>query len=533
MSMQAQFPRLRTEAFTSALLLAGVMLACLAEAFTGTALSFGKLDMMGDIYTTPDEFAFLDVGYTAAKLCGFMIVPALFARFRPLTVIQTAIISIAVFSLLMASTVSLYPLVCFRMAQGLAGGIILVGGQSLLFSFFSEKAQPITQLIFAIGAVVFPATFVSLFEGWMVDALSWEAIFFTAAGLGALGLFFLAGVSLKVMRHSGPKRADGLGFFLFAVAAFCLTYVAQEGCRWNWFEATHILVITLVGFAALLTCVIRWVLYSKQKGIVNLAVFANRDFCFGFLASVAAGVALFGSNWLIPGFTMNVLGYTATDAGALIGFGGLVFVLSLTVTALLLILTPVKPLATVPLGLFLIMVGLWLFSGATSDSGNADLLLPLLIRGTGLGFLFLSLTIYALGGLRGDHIAQGVALFTTHRQFGGLFGVAFLQRYLDHQNALNNSVLSSHLETGGVLLAERLSSIQAALQSRGMEAGEAARASVVYLKKSLGTQGGTISHNEAFLMIVVVLCCVAPLLISFKIWLAKRGSAHAALNGIE
>ena len=68
------------------LLLAGVLMAALAEALAGTALSFGRIGMWGDLHTTSDEFDLLDVGYTAAKLCGYMMVPALYARFRPLFV---------------------------------------------------------------------------------------------------------------------------------------------------------------------------------------------------------------------------------------------------------------------------------------------------------------------------------------------------------------------------------------------------------------------------------------------------------------
>ncbi len=135
------------------LLLSGVVLAGLSEAFTGTALSFGKLDMWGDLYTTSDEFALLEIGYTAAKLCGFMLVPALFARFKPLHVLQTAVVALAGFSVFMAATTSLSPLVLLRVLQGMAGGVVLVGGQTMLFNVFSKGSQPVTQLCFAFGNI--------------------------------------------------------------------------------------------------------------------------------------------------------------------------------------------------------------------------------------------------------------------------------------------------------------------------------------------------------------------------------------------
>jgi DHA2 family multidrug resistance protein len=365
----------------------------------------------------------------------------------------------------------------------------------------------------------------------MVDVLTWEAIFLAAAAFGMAATITLSGIPVTVMACSGPKRRDVGGFLLFAGAAVCLTYVAQEGSRWNWFEARHIVIMTVCGLAALLTCALRWAVFARKRALVSLSVFGNHDFCFGFMVSFVAGVALFGSTWLIPGFSLNILGFTATEAGALVAPGGVALLIALILTTLLVSLSRINPLATVPLGIILIMAGMWLLSGSTSESGSADLLIPLLIRGAGLGFLFLSLTIYALGGLAGSRIAQGVALFTTHRQFGGLFGVAFLQRYLDHQNALNASILSSHLETGGVLLSERLQIVQAALQNRGMETGEAATASTIFLKKILSTQSNTLSYNEAFFAVIIVFFIAAPLLILFKIRLSKHHSGTDAAHG--
>ena len=239
-------------------------------------------------------------------------------------------------------------------------------------------------------------------------------------------------------------------------------------------------------------------------------------------------MALFGSTTMIPGFTLNALHFTATAAGYLNAAGGIAFCMALVLTVLLLSFTSVNPLATVPLGILLFMVGMWQLSGSTSEAGSVELFVPILIRGAGLGFLFLSLTIFTLGNLTGGNIAQGVALFTTNRQLGGLFGVAVLQRYMEHQNALNISILSSHMENGSALVAERLHAMQAALQERGMEEGDAARAAMALLQKNLHEQGSTLSFNEVFFAIILIFVIAIPFLILFKIWLSKYFARKAA-----
>ncbi len=64
------------------LLLIGVVVATLAEAIASTVLSLGRSDIIGDINATPDEFAWLDVGYIALKLIGFMAVPSVYPSGR-------------------------------------------------------------------------------------------------------------------------------------------------------------------------------------------------------------------------------------------------------------------------------------------------------------------------------------------------------------------------------------------------------------------------------------------------------------------
>ncbi len=48
----------------AALLLTGMLLAALTEAIASTVPSLGRGDIIGDTYATPDEFAWVDVGYT-------------------------------------------------------------------------------------------------------------------------------------------------------------------------------------------------------------------------------------------------------------------------------------------------------------------------------------------------------------------------------------------------------------------------------------------------------------------------------------
>src|SRR3546814_5550228 len=68
---------------TGRILVAGIVLACLPDAIASTTPALGRADIIRDTYTTPAEFAWLDVGYTAFKLTGFVFAPSLLTRAHP------------------------------------------------------------------------------------------------------------------------------------------------------------------------------------------------------------------------------------------------------------------------------------------------------------------------------------------------------------------------------------------------------------------------------------------------------------------
>jgi hypothetical protein len=59
----------------------------------------------------------------------------------------------------------------------------------------------------------------------------------------------------------------------------------------------------------------------------------------------------------------------------------------------------------------MIMVAMWMLSGSTSESGAHDMMAAILLRGLGLGFLFLSIPLIAFSDLNDRNRASGIGLF--------------------------------------------------------------------------------------------------------------------------
>jgi len=510
---------------TGVLLIAGIVLATLTEAIASTVLALGRADIIGDTYATPDEFAWLDVGYIALKLIGFMIAPWLMQRFSARNVIIGATLVMGLACCVAAVTAWLELLIALRILQGFAGGTLLVAGQAIIFRGYPRALQPILQALFAMAAVVASATLAPALQGWLIDSQSWTWIFFSVVplALAAIGLLLIA--DHPIPARGRQRSFDWLGCSLIAAALFCFTYVLSQGSRWDWFEEPRILLLTVIGTAALLAFLGQQVLANGQ-GLLDFSLFKSSDFTFAFIVSFVAGAALFGSAYLIPAFALSVLAFTPTDAGLLLLPSGGFFVGSLLIAAWLFKVRRVPPVATVPLGILLIMAAMWMLSGSTSESGTNDMMAAILLRGLGLGFLFLSITLIAFTHLNSRNLASGIGLFNTGRQLGGLMGVAGLQTLIDHQVVSNSVVLGANVTPGGHALIERLTTVTAMLAGKGMDQVAAGRAATSLLGKAVSGQATVIAFDTAFFAVALLFVFAAPILVGIKIGLSRYAKVH-------
>lgn len=513
-------PATHARATSAWLLVAGIILASLTEALASTVLSLGRADIIGDIHATPDEFAWLEVSYTALKLIGFAVAPWLLTRLAPRSVLLAATLVMGTSCAAAAITPPLGPFIVLRGLQGFAGAVLLVTGQAMLFWNYRRSLQPILQAGFAVGSVVAPATIAPALQGWLLDSHSWTWIFFAVLPLSLLASGVLLMAHHPQMRAPAPRALDWLGLALLGPVLLGITYVLSQGSRWDWFEEKRITLSALAVLAASLLFILRQRFASSP--LVDLKAFRTPDFTFAFIVSFVAGAALFGSAFLIPGFAVAVLGFTPTEAGMLLLPSSALFAGSLLLAAFLFQRRGVPPVATVPLGILLIMLAMWLLSLSSGESGAEEMMPAILLRGFGLGFLFLSITLIAFNQLDDADIPSGIGIFNIGRQLGGLIGVAGLQTLIDHHSVTNRVVLGAWLNSGSVAAGERLATLSSLLVERGLDARVAGAAAQSMIARTLGREGVVIAFDTAFVTLTLLFVVAAPILVGIKILLSRR-----------
>jgi DHA2 family multidrug resistance protein len=150
----------------------------------------------------------------------------------------------------------------------------------------------------------------------------------------------------------------------------------------------------------------------------------------------------------------------------------------------------------------------------------------LIVRGLGLGFLFIPITISAFSTLKGPEIAQASALMNLMRQLGGSFGIAALATYLTNQTSVHWHQLASHLYVGNPLLDQRIQGIAGALVTKGYSLPQAKLAALRVISGTVQVQSATMAFNDAFQLIGIFALAVSPVVFLLRPGKTVAGAAE-------
>ena len=224
------------------------------------------------------------------------------------------LIGVAVFAL--ASTwcglaANIHQLIVARAAQGLGAALLVPGSLAIISSSFSqsERGRAIgtwsgfSAITTAIGPVI---------GGWLIEHLSWRAIFFINVPIALLIIL----ISLRHVPESSDKESktlDWLGAILVTFALGTLIYGLIESSRLGFNDRSVVaaLVIAAVLMAAFL------VLEGRLPNpMLPLVLFRSRTFTGANLLTFLLYAALGGSLFFLPLNLIQVQHYSATAAGA-------------------------------------------------------------------------------------------------------------------------------------------------------------------------------------------------------------------------
>lgn len=510
------------------LIMLGLITAAIMEVLDTTIINVALPQMAGNLGATQQEISWVSTGYILSNV----VVLPMTAFFTERIGRQRYLVgSIAVFiiaSFFCGTSHSLTELVIWRIIQGAGGAALLSTAQATLRQIFPREQQGMVQAVFLLGIIVAPTLGPTL-GGWITDNYSWSWCFYINIPIG-IAAAFLVSTFLKdppdQQRQKG--EVDWLGISLLTVGIGSLQYVLEEGNQDDWFSDKWILRFAILSGLCLMVMV-WWELSSRnRRPVVNFRVLKNRELAASIFLFVALGFGLYGGIFIFPLFTQNLLHFTPTETGLALMPGGLATAFTALVCGLALngARPLVDPRILIGVGVALFVVSMWKLGHLTTDAGEADVRLALIVRGAGLGFLFTPINNVAYASLKPSEAQQASGLINLSRQLGGSFGIAILATYLTVHTQYHRVDLLSNVYAGNPLVDQRVRMLAANLISHGYSSEAAQRGALALLDQETMRQATMLSYNDSWMMILLTFVLVSPAV--FLLRRPRGGSAPPA-----
>ena len=503
------------------------ILCALLEIIDTTIVNVALNDMKGSLGATLTDIAWVITSYAIANVIIIPMTSWLSKQFGRRNYFAASIMIFTIASFLCGNATNIWELVAFRFIQGMGGGALLVTAQTIITESYPIAKRGMAQAIYGMGVIVGPTLGPPL-GGYIVDHFSWPYIFYINIPIGIIATI------LTIMFVRSPKfgaklkayQVDWAGIGLLAAFVGSLQFVLEHGQQDDWFESTHIVLLSIVSVFGLIGFIWRELVYEHP--IVNLSVLKDSNLRVGTIMTFIMGFGLYGSTFIIPIYTQSILGWTATDAGLLLIPSSITTGLMMPIIGKLLERgVSQKYLVAAGFTIFF-LYSFWMYNIMTPDTASELMFWPLVTRGMGLGLLFVPITTLSLSTLQGKHIGEGAAFTGMMRQLGGSFGIAIITTFISRVNQQHRVDLIPNLSRVNFNVQQRIHGLQQMFISKGFSANEALDRAYQIMEGTVMRQSTVLSYMDVFLYLGILFLICAPFVL-----LIRRGAGKVDVSAMH
>ncbi len=487
----------------------------LLEIVDSTIVNVALNDMKGNLGATLSEVSWVITAYAIGNVIIVPMTSWLSAQFGRRNYFAASIIIFTVFSFMCGNAHGIWALVLYRFIQGLGGGALLVTSQTIITESYPPEKRSMAQAIYGLGVIIGPTLGPPL-GGYIVDHYTWPYIFYINIPIGVIAaLLTLQFVrSPKYAAKKAISEIDFLGIGLLAISVGSLQYVLERGQEDDWFSSPTITALTVTSVLGFFFFI--WREWTTKNPIVELRVLGNGNLRIGTILSFILGFGLYGSTFIIPLYVQSTLHWTPQQAGALMIPAALTTAFMMPIIGNIL-QRGAKQTLLVAIGMVVFFLySFWGYKAITPDTPKDAFFWMLILRGLGMGLLFIPITSLSLSTLKGQQIGQGAAFTGMMRQLGGSFGIALITTYMAQQNVVHKSILAAKLSVNDPAVQQRIETIKRGFVAKGMAPDVALRSAYKALDYSLNNQAGVLSYMDVFMFIGITFLLCIPFVLAVK-----------------
>jgi DHA2 family multidrug resistance protein len=495
-----------------------VAMAAFMEVMDISVANVALPHIAGALGASQDESTWVLTSYLATNAISMPISGWLSNRFGRKRFFLACIAGFTVSSLLCGLAPNLVSLMVLRALQGAAGGGLQPMGQAILADSFPPEKRGMATALYGIAAVVAPIVGPVL-GGWITDSYDWRWIFLINVPIGIVLLSLIS----SLLPESGADRAhaegggrvDGWGFAFIALTLGCLQIVLDRGQEDDWFASGSITMLTIIAALSLVLLVRREL--RHENPMIDLRMFASREFTVAFAMMAMLGFSMNASTFILPAYAQSLMGYSAMDAGLVIGPAGLALVVIMPIVGKLVNKVDLRVL--IAIGLVSSGLATWWMTNFYLGISFKVMMLARVAQMAGVAFLFIPINTIVFRSVPPTKTNNASALVNLARNFGGSIGLTVTSVLLTRRGQFHQSRLVEHLQSMNPAYPDF------ATQLGGLTGGAAeAPSTLATLYQSAMEQASLLSYLDTFKVLAWVFLASLPLIL-----LVKRGKGGAAV----
>jgi len=335
---------------------------------------------------------------------------------------RTYLVTLAVFvvtSLLCGFARDVQTEIAFRVVQGLAGGMVMPVGMSMLMHITPAHERGRMMGTIGVPMLLAPALGPTV-AGWLIQNFSWESIFWINIPFGLVAIA-LAWFWLRDSPRVDPGRLDTVGLLLCMPGVAVFIYGVTRASQYGW-GSRAALVPMLIGLV-LTGLFVVWEL-RQEHPLLELRVFRDAAYSASILVGVLLAGGMFGATFVVPVFLQQIQGYSAQGAGLILAAQGIGSVVALPVSGWLTDRFGARPV--VFSGVCLLVAVSFAMATASPSTSALEWGVLLAGRGVAVGFAMMPAFSAAYVTIRPRLISRATALANTAQRVASSLGIAVI-----------------------------------------------------------------------------------------------------------
>ena len=412
-------------------------------------------------------------------------------------------------SILSGTATTFNQMLFYRILQGIGGGALLPVSQAILRESFPPEEQGMAMAVYGMGVVLAPGTG-AILGGWITDAFGWPWIFYINIPVSIVGMLMVgAFVHDPSYLRRGVQKIDWLGISLLAIALTFIQIVLERGQSENWFESRYIIMGTAVCVFSLFGLVY-WELKTDEP-VVNFRILKNIPLATGCTIGIVFGIALFGTTFIIPQFTQNLLGYSAYNAGLVLAPRALMLMLFMPIIGRL--YNEVDPRVLMLIGTAIVTFAYYDLSRLSLQVGFWNLIPILLIMGAGMPFVFVTISTVSLATIPRPDMTDATSIYTLTRQVGGNIGYALAATLVSRGFQVHRAHLVEHVNPYNPIFTQFSHAAGKALSDAGMSAQASSHGALALINQLVNREAVMLAYNDTSMIFGYLFLFTIPLIL--------------------